>query len=122
MSVIVLVIGLIILGMALALLLSPALLRMLLGTFIRNNWWNIAMMLRVVIGVLLLLAAPGTRAPVVVQVIGVLFVLSGIVIPFMGAARLGKLVNWWLARPDGFLRAWAVAAAVFGALIVWCGI
>ena len=37
----------------------------------------------------------------------------------MGAERLDAFVRWWSERAGGLLRAWAVVAVAFGALLVY---
>lgn len=119
MSMAVLIVGLLILVAAFAGALSPEALRKVLRLFLQRGWWNLAMTVRVVVGALFLLAAPGTRAPLLVQVFGILFILAGIAIPLMGSARLEKLAHWWLERPDYMFRLWAIPAGAFGAAILW---
>jgi len=118
-SFIVLLTGLLILGMSVFTALFPAILRKVLHLFLRKGWWNLAMAVRVVVGILFLLAAPEARVPWLVQVFGVAFILAGISIPLVGSARLEKLAHWWLERPDYMCRLWAIAAGAVGAAILW---
>jgi uncharacterized protein YjeT (DUF2065 family) len=73
------------------------------------------------IGILLVLAAPETRAPIVVTFFGILFILSGILIPFMGMATSEAVAAWWVKRSDSLLRVWALATMALGAVLVWLG-
>ena len=61
MSAIVLIIGLWIVGMALAVLIHPATLRHLLQFFLGKKGWPYVAGIRALMGVLLLLAASATR-------------------------------------------------------------
>jgi hypothetical protein len=74
---------------------------------------------RVVLGVALVLAAPTSRAPDLIRLFGVIAVVAGLMLPILGLARIGKLVDWWSARPAFVIRAWAVIALAFGLYLVW---
>jgi|GEM_PF-4657716 len=62
------------------------------------------------------------RTPHFITAMGALFLLAGVAIPFIGSARIERLANWWLERPDWLLRVWAVAAGSLGGVFVWCGV
>jgi hydrogenase/urease accessory protein HupE len=74
---------------------------------------------RLVFGVALYLAAPASRAPEALHVLGVVAVLAGIATPFFGLARYRQILDWWLARGPGFMRAWAGFALALGALLTY---
>lgn len=78
--------------------------------------------IRILTGVVFLLAAPDTRMPTLIRVLGGLFILAGVTIPLLGAEQIDKLAGWWLARSDNVLRFWALVAMVFGGLIVWAAV
>jgi hypothetical protein len=94
-----------------------------LMTLVERPWRSraglyVAVAFRAVVGVLLLAAASGTRFPWIVGAIGVLSVAAAVTLPVLGYERLRKQVDWWMARPDGFVRGWSVAACLFGAFLV----
>ena len=62
-SIVVLAIGLIIIVIGLAVLVKPARLKDLLYILLEKDWFRIVAALRVIIGVLFLFAAGGTRSP-----------------------------------------------------------
>lgn len=70
--------------------------------------------LRLVLGVALFLAAPTSRAPEAVRILGVLIFVSGLITPLFGLARFRRLLDWWSARGPAFMRAWAGLALIFG--------
>jgi hypothetical protein len=122
MSVVVVIFGLFILGMGTAILMSPERLKRMLRVFLEKQALGLAAGIRIVVGILFLLAASETRAPSFITAMGVLFILAGVAIPFIGSARIERLATWWLARPDWVLRIWAVAAGALGGVFVWCGL
>jgi len=122
MSVVVVIFGLFILGMGTAILMSPERLKRMLRVFLEKQALGLAVGIRIVVGILFLMAASDTRAPPFITAIGVFFLLAGVAIPFIGSARIERLATWWLAKPDWVLRVWAVAAGALGAVFVWCGL
>jgi len=117
-SIIVLAIGLIVIVIGLAVLLKPARLKDLLYILLEKDWFRIVAALRVIIGVLFLFAAGGTRSPIFVSVRGILFILAGVLIPILGPARLRSLTSWWMKRRDLVLRLWALVALALGGVLV----
>ena len=118
-SIIVLAIGLIIIVIGLAVLVKPARLKDLLYILLEKDWFRMVAALRVIIGVLFLFAAGGTRSPIFVSVMGILFILAGVLIPILGRTRLRSLANWWVKRRDLVLRLWALVALALGGVLVW---
>ncbi|MBW2316901.1 MAG: hypothetical protein JRH10_22290 [Deltaproteobacteria bacterium] len=74
---------------------------------------------RAVLGVIFLLAADSTRHPGLITAIGVIALLAAALMPLFGAQRISAMFDWFLDRPPPLLRAWFVAAVIFGAGLVW---
>ncbi len=70
--------------------------------------------IRVVFGVALVLAAPGSRAPELLRILGWFVVVAGVITPFFGLERFSRLLEWWSARGPVFVRAWSGFAFVLG--------
>ena len=122
MSVAVVIFGLFMLGMSIAVLAAPERLKRMLRVFLEKQALGLAAGIRIVVGILFLMAASDTRAPSFITAMGILFLLAGVAIPFIGSARIERLATWWLEKPDWVLRAWAVAAGTLGGVFVWCGL
>ena len=69
---------------------------------------------RVLLGVALLFAAPTSRAPDLIHILGVVIIVIGIITLFFGLERFRRLLDWWSAQGSAFIRGWAVLALVFG--------
>ena len=94
-----------------------------LATFARRwqtplGMWTAAV-LRVGLGVALWVAAPSSRTPAVFQFLGVLSIVSGVVLPFLGLSRVAAILTWWTGRSPVFQRTWAGAAVAFGGFLLW---
>jgi hypothetical protein len=70
--------------------------------------------IRVLLGVALLFAAPTSRAPGLIYILGVFIIVIGVVTPFFGLERFRRLLDWWSAQGSAFVRGWAVLALLFG--------
>ena len=122
MSVVVVIFGLFMLGISIAILAAPERLKRMLRVFLDKQGFGLAVGIRIVVGVLFLMAASDTRAPSFITGVGILFIVAGVAIPFIGRARIDRLAKWWLERPDWVLRIWAVAAGALGGVFLWCGL
>ena len=100
-------------------IISPASLLTFLSRWqTREGLWTGAI-LRLIFGLALWFAAPLSRFPTTLQVVGVISVVAGIAVPFIGLARFKSMVAWWLNKPPSFTRIWAVATLALGVFFVW---
>jgi len=75
--------------------------------------------IRVLLGVVLLLAAPSSRAAPYLQILGGVALVSGMVTPFFGVRRFKVVLEWWRRQPPWFVRLWSVFVLLFGLSLVW---
>ncbi len=92
--------------------------------FVQTTWessagFYFAIGLRVVFGVVLLVAASESRFPQAFRILGIISLVAAGFAPFLGFARLQKFLQWWAARPPGLIRGWSLAAAAFGVFLVY---
>jgi len=76
---------------------------------------------RILIGLLLFLAAPHCRFPRTTRVIGVIAFVAGIVYAFVGASRIGSIVQWISAQPSSVIQLLYVFVTILGAFLVFSG-
>jgi len=119
MSVVVLIIGLLVMGLGLVVLAAPALLKPMVNKFIERRWMVFVVVFRITIGVLLFVAASDTRAPAFVLLMGILFIVAGILIPILGIERIKSIANWWIERSETVMRLWAAIVVLLGSALVW---
>lgn len=79
----------------------------------------LAITVRFSLGVILIVAAPDCRFPVVVRALGIVSLIAAAATAILGYERLRSFVQWWVGRPAGFIRGWATAAVVFGGFLVY---
>jgi hypothetical protein len=76
-----------------------------------------AAVIRFVFGVVLFLAAPRSRVPVVLRSLGLLIALGGLLTPVVGIPFARVVLGWW--SDPVIVRVWAAAALGLGLLIVY---
>ena len=93
---------------------SPSRLLGIVRRFQMPTGLYVAAGIRVLLGVALLFAAPTSRAPGLIFLLGVFIVVIGVITPFFGLERFRNLLDWWSAKGSTFIRGWAVLALLFG--------
>jgi hypothetical protein len=74
---------------------------------------------RVVIGVVLIEAARGSRMPRTLRVFGAVAIAAGLTTPFLGVGRAHAVLDAWLAARPVVVRLFAALAVGLGGLIVY---
>ncbi len=74
---------------------------------------------RLLLGVALLLAASSSRAPLYLQGLGSLSLVSGVITPFFGVHRFEAILDWWRRRSPWAVRLWSAFVLLFGVSLVW---
>ena len=75
--------------------------------------------LRVALGLAFILAAPRSRAPRPLRILGALVIIAGLTTPWFGVARSHALLDWWAGAGRPYLRLAAAAAMAIGGLLVY---
>jgi hypothetical protein len=75
--------------------------------------------LRLVLGTVLFVAAPTSRAPKIIRILGVVIIVAGLATPLIGVERARAIVEWWAAQGSALLRVWAGIALVFGLFLAY---
>jgi len=92
---------------------------------VKSIWgkrWGIyaAVIVRLLLGTLLIIAAPDSRFPVVFKALGWLSIIAAILIPSLGRTRLDRLINWFTALPSSLVRFWLLFGIEFGGFLIYC--
>ncbi|MEN3370981.1 MAG: hypothetical protein V7609_3124 [Verrucomicrobiota bacterium] len=75
--------------------------------------------LRVAIGLVFFLAAPASRAPKTLRILGVLVCVGGVVLAFLTAERAQAFLDWWSANGTTFVRFGGGVVLVIGSFIAY---
>ena len=118
MPVAALVIGLLIVAQGVVGLVAPEFFLRLIQLIQTPPNIYFAAVVRIAFGIVLVLAAPLSRAPFALRILGALIVLGGIMTPYFGVRLADIILGWWSQGP-GIVRVWATAALVLGVFIVY---
>lgn len=117
-----LLIGLLIVAQCVVGLLAPQLFVGLVSTMQGASLIHLAALVRFVFGVVLFLAAPASRAPVGLRLIGAAIAVGGFLTPFIGAQFATVVLGWWSEGGAAVVRTWAAAGLALGVFIVYAAI
>lgn len=100
-------------------LASPSLILRFSEPFQTPAGLYLAAALRLIMGAALFFAAPESRAPEALRVLGVIIIVAGVITLLFGPERFHRLLDWWSARGSGFKRAWAAVALALGLFLMY---
>ena len=113
------IIALIIVGMGLTGIVCPdCLVRIGRYSFTPAGIYVVAL-LRVAIGLVFFLAAPASRAPKTLRILGIVVCVAGVVTAFITIERAQAFLDWWTANGTTFVRFGAGMAIVLGSFIAY---
>lgn len=120
MRIVVMLFGLALLGFGVVGLIRPStLMQFVVTAWQTSRGLYLAVVLRLVLGVALLVAAPGSRFPQALWFLGVVSLTAAVALPVIGLARFRRFVQWWVARPPGVVRGWCAFALGFGGFLLY---
>jgi hypothetical protein len=79
----------------------------------------VAAALRIGLGLLLVCVAPDSRAPRILRILGVIAIIGGMTIPFIGTERVQAILAWWSTQGSACVRLGAGLALVLGGFIAY---
>ncbi len=114
-------IGLVVAGIGVLGVVAPIKLKGLLDGQRVLTRLPVTLAVRIITGSIFVIAAADCRLPTLVRLVGLLEFGGAAVLLGLGGERLGRFVEWWLARPPSFVRYWCLAAFTFGAVLLYAG-
>ena len=92
--------------------------------FLRNNLDKLelhilAIVVRLVLGVLLIYQSNVSKFPFVIEIIGWLTIVAAIFLAVIGRRNFNRLMSWALSLVKSFGRVGGVLAAAFGAFLIY---
>ena len=82
-------------------------------------WLYFGAVTRVALGVSLLLSAPSSRAPETLRVLGLIFLVAGLLMPILGLEFFRSSLQFFLSLDPWAPRAWGCVALGFGLSVVY---
>lgn len=121
MALLVTLVGVLIVGIGVLIAVAPMRFIHWIASMETTMRFRVAILVRVAIGLLFLLAAQSCRQPAVVRIVGIIILLAAAGLLLLGRERVDSFLNWWLTRPLSLFRVWAVVSLGFGALLIYSG-
>lgn len=119
MDIIIKCVGVLIIFLGIAYLLKPGIMKLLLRFINKGSRIYLAALLRFILAVVFLLGANECDKKEITAVIGVLFLLGGLLIMVLGPKRIRPILDWYDKQPDLIFRIIAVIVIAFGGLIIY---
>lgn len=101
-------------------LLNPNIIKPYIAFWKRGKRLYMGGALSLLIGIILLLAAPQCRINWFIAAFGILALIKGVALLVIKQEKAVSMINWWAERPVGFLRGHALFALAVGALLIYC--
>lgn len=111
--------GIVIALMGVAYLLRPQIVKRLMGFFKKGNRLYFPGLVRLALAVVFFVGARECRYFWSIFVLGVLFLVSGLLIFLLGPAKIRRLLEWYEKQPIFVFRVIAVIVTLVGAIVVF---
>ena len=99
---------------------SPARLIAMVGGAMARPWGiYVAVIVRLLLGAALILAAPASRFPTAFEVLGWIAIAAAVALLLIGRAPMRGLVAWFSRLPGAAVRAWLVIGFAFGLFLIY---
>ena len=119
MLILVKLIGIVMVGFGIIFLVSPTTMRQFMLFCEKGKRVYMVGILRILIGVIFLLAAPQARLAGVMVTLGILIIVAGGLIFILRLDRIKAILKWYYGRPLPVLRLIALIPTALGALILY---
>lgn len=112
-------IGVFIVSMGAMIMLKPETMKHLITFLQQGRRLYILGLVRILLGIILILAASECRLVEVVVVLGILVLIKGFIIFIIVPEKINAMLNWWANRPSLILRFLGLFVIAIGALLVY---
>jgi len=106
--------------MSIILIIKPKVIKQLFAFFMKGKRIYLAAVLRLLIGVILLIAAsPQCKSTWVIITLGIFFLIAGVMIFALGLEKTKSILNWWNNKPLIVLRLVSLIPIAIGILLLY---
>ena len=102
-------------------LFAPAKLMAWVSTAMHSDWGiYVAVIVRLLLGTALIIAAPASPFPLVFRVLGAIAILAAVALAVMGREPVRKLIVWFSEQVSVvMIRVWLLFGIAFGAFLIY---
>lgn len=116
----IILIGILVVGSGLVLLLRPSLVFGFIENRDQSAWlYAFAIGMRLVLGLLLVQAADQSRFPLVMTILGWIFLAAALFLAALGLKRFFRFIRWIMEIMKPWSRAIGLVAVLFGVFLVY---
>lgn len=119
MKIVIALFGVLICLGGLVILVAPERFKSVMNSWTGQPRFLFAVIVRVIIGAILLAEAANLKFPLAMKIIGGISIVAAIVILLIGQDRMDRFIDYWMRKPDNFLRIWSVFAFAFGGFLIY---
>lgn len=80
---------------------------------------KISSLVGIILGLLLFCSAAANRWKWLVEILGIITIIEGIIGFLMPATSVKALMNWWFKNGPGIKRIWGFLTVTMGIIILW---
>ena len=120
MSLVVRIIGVVFVGLGIIMVINPQVIKGLLAFYKQGRKLYLLGALRLLMGIIFLLGASQCRRVIAVIILGILFILGGVLIFAVRLEKMKSILSWWEKRPLFVLRLTGLLILGLGGLVVYC--
>lgn len=118
--IVVLALGVVVCALSAWGLYSPDQIWKLVNGAMDRKWGiHIAVGARLLLGAALIITAPGSRYPLIFEILGWFAVVAAVALLFLGRKRLRRFVAWFQRHSEAMIRVWLLFGVAFGAFLVY---
>ena len=119
-QIIVVLMGIVIVLLSLWGVASPVRLMRRVRSVMDESWgMPFAVVVRIILGISLLVAAPASKFVVLFKALGWLALIAAAALPLIGHERLVCVIDWFQGFPRPAIRLWLMFGVLFGAFVVY---
>ncbi len=119
-QIVILVLGITVCVLALWGVYAPEKLVKLVSGVMDQDWGiYFAVIVRVLLGLALIIAAPDSRFPLIFQVLGGIAIIAAAGLAFMGRKRIRGLITWFERFSPAIVRLWLLFGVAFGGFLIY---
>jgi hypothetical protein len=88
---------------------------------VAQHGWGIyaAVIVRLVLGLALIIAAPDSRFPLIFQALGWIAIVAAVALALMGRQGIRRLVAWFERFSPASIRLWLLSGTAFGGFLIY---
>jgi len=95
------------------------LLKLVIGAMEKDWGIYLAVIVRLLLGLALILAAPESRFPSIFRLLGWIAIVAAVGMVFLGRARMRGFIAWFERFPPTVIRLWLLFGIAFGGFLVF---